>query len=183
MAEEIEDLSPFFDDPCWMCVLLAREANIGVILRRGPTDWWHLALWNTNDDTFEGGQWFRGRLYPDKCDVSPNGELIIYFCGKWRRRDVDSGQGETWTAVSRPPYFTALALWPMSGTWGGHGVFVENQTVSVVGSSGGFPATHPDHPLGPLQQLDCGLGPYRPRSSWDHGWSAPCPPAFGYRPP
>jgi hypothetical protein len=56
----------------------------------------------------------------------------------------------------------------MIGTWGGHGVFVDDQTVAVVGSAGGFPATHPDHPLGPLKQLD-GY-PDRMRSSWDHGW-------------
>ena len=30
---------------------------------------------------------------------------------------------QTWTAVSRPPYFTALALWPSIGTWTGGGVF------------------------------------------------------------
>jgi hypothetical protein len=164
----IEDLSPFFKDHCWMCVLLARQAHVGVILRRGPTEWWRITLWDTKNDTFEGGQWLRGRFYPERCDLSPNGQLLIYFCGKWKRRNVEAGYGETWTAVSRPPYFTALTLWPMGSTWGGHGVFVDDQTVAVVGSVGGFPATHPDHPLGPLKQLD-GY-PDRMKSSWDHGW-------------
>jgi hypothetical protein len=164
----VKDLSPFFNDRCWMCLLLARQAHIGVILRRGPTEWWRTSLWNTKRDAFEGGQWFRGRIYPEKCDVSPNGKLLIYFCGKWKSRNIEAGYGATWTAVSRPPYFTALTLWPMGSTWGGHGAFVDDQTVAVVGSSGGFPATHPDHPLGPLKQLD-GY-PERMRSSWDHGW-------------
>lgn len=29
----------------------------------------------------------------------------------------------TWTAVSKPPYFTALAIWPSFGTWTGGGYF------------------------------------------------------------
>ncbi len=29
----------------------------------------------------------------------------------------------TWTAVSKPPYFTALAIWPSLGTWTGGGYF------------------------------------------------------------
>ena len=29
----------------------------------------------------------------------------------------------SWTAVSRPPYFTALALWPKNNTYGGGGIF------------------------------------------------------------
>jgi len=172
----VKDLSPFFNDRCWMCVLLARQAHIGVILRRGPTEWWRITLWNTKRDAFEGGQWFRGRIYPEKCDVSPNGKLLICSVGKWKLRNIEAGYGATWTAVSRPPYFTALTLWPMGSTWGGHGAFVDDQTVAVVGSAGGFPATHPDHPVGPLKQLD-GY-PDRMRSSWDHGWQRASPASF-----
>ena len=29
----------------------------------------------------------------------------------------------TWTAISRPPFFTALAVWPAIGSWTGRGVF------------------------------------------------------------
>jgi hypothetical protein len=29
----------------------------------------------------------------------------------------------TWTAISVPPFFTALAIWPAVGTWTGGGVF------------------------------------------------------------
>jgi hypothetical protein len=31
--------------------------------------------------------------------------------------------GDTWTAISAPPYFTALAIWPAFGTWTGGGWF------------------------------------------------------------
>jgi hypothetical protein len=173
MIEPIEDLSRFFDDRCWMCVLLARQAKIGVILRRGPTDWWRVTLLNTKRDTFEGGQWLRGRLYPEKCDLSPNGKLLIYFCGKWKPRNIDAGYGETWTAVSRPPYLTALTLWPIGHTGGGSGVFIDDQTVSVGASS---PRHHPDHPLGPLKLWDDRQDGDLPQPSWNYGWQR-APPA------
>jgi hypothetical protein len=167
MTEKIEDLSPFFDDPCWTCVLLARRADIGVILRRGPTNWWRVTLWNTKKDTFEGGQWFRGHIYPEKCDVSPNGKLFIYFAGQFRRRNEVRGYRRTWTAVSRPPYLTALALWPIGDTWGGHGLFVDDQTVSVCALP---PRHHPDHPLGPLKLVEVGQDLHFPQPSWNQGW-------------
>jgi hypothetical protein len=174
MPEEIEDLSPFFDDPCWMCVLLAREADVGVILRRGPTQWWRVTLWDTKRDTFEGGQWFRGRIYPEKCDVSPNGKLFIYFAGQFHTRNADKGYRDTWTAVSRPPFLTALTLWPIGDTWAGTGVFIDNYTVSVIAFA---PQHHPKHPLGPLTLVDdAQIADNRPQPSWNHGWR-PAEPA------
>ena len=145
----IDDLTPFFADRCWMFVLLARKAAIGVIIRRGPTESWRVTLWDTRQDRFEGGQWFRGRMYPHKCDLSPDGKLFIYFAGKFWPRSVDKGYDRTWTAVSRPPYLTALALWPIGDTWGGDGVFLDDRTVLVAGAK-----HHPDHPPGPLRVVE-----------------------------
>ncbi len=146
MTAAIEDLTPFFADRCWMFVLLARQASVAVILRRGPTKWWHVTLWDTRTDKFQSGQWFHGRIYPGRCDVSPDGKLFIYFAGKFRQRDV----AKTWTAVSRPPYLTALALWPIGHTLGGEGIFIDNRTVLA-----NFGAKHdPDHPPGPLRVLE-----------------------------
>ena len=53
LAAGIEDLTPFFADRCWMFVYLARQAHVGVILRRGPTEWWRVTLWDTRSDSFE----------------------------------------------------------------------------------------------------------------------------------
>ena len=176
MAAVIEDLTPFFDDRCWMFVLLARQADVGVILRRGPTEWWRVTLWDTRGDVFTGGQWFRGRLYPAKCDVSADGKLLVYFAGKFRQRDVARGYHYTCTAVSRPPYLTALALWPIGDTWGGRGVFLDGQTVLVDTSK-----HHPDHPTGPLRVVSRGdLKRGDPRIDvvpcWQSGWrEAPKP--------
>src|SRR4051812_15030832 len=56
--------------------LLARKSPTAVIFRRGPSDWVQLIRWNTQTDDFEPGQWFHGRVYEHRCDLSPNGELL-----------------------------------------------------------------------------------------------------------
>lgn len=38
---------------------------------------------------------------------------------------------ETWTAISTPPFFTALALWPAFGRWTGGGFFETNRTLFI----------------------------------------------------
>src|SRR5262245_12563305 len=60
-------------------VLLAAREPIGVIFRRGPSKQVMLIKWNTQADTFELGQWLKGRVYERRSDVSPDGELLIYF--------------------------------------------------------------------------------------------------------
>lgn len=42
---------------------------------------------------------------------------------------MDRGYGIAYTTVSCPPYFTALALWPSLSTYGGGGMFLDDQTV------------------------------------------------------
>jgi hypothetical protein len=39
--------------------------------------------------------------------------------------------GNSWTAISTPPYFTALAFWPSDGNWTGGGVFVSNRVMAI----------------------------------------------------
>lgn len=128
-------------------MLLARKAPVAVVMRRGPTKWWHLTLWNTDRDHFTSGQWFRGSLYPAKCDLSPDGQLFSYFAGKYSARARDRGYDDTWIAVSRPPYFTALALWPVGDTFGGQTMFTDDGTLHV----GSLKPHHPDHPPGRLR--------------------------------
>lgn len=171
----LTDLRPLFADRCWQYVLLARKAPVGVVMRRGPSKWWRLTLWDTRHDRFTAGQWFRGSVYPAKCDLSPDGKLLSYFAGKFRPTDEARGYGRTWVAVSRPPYFTALALWPVGDTWGGRTCFLEDGSFHA----GVLKEHHPDHPPGPLRMaahsylnLDDPLvwGPPWAR----HGW-APIP--------
>jgi hypothetical protein len=79
-----------------------------------------LIKWNLDGDTFEVGQWLKGRIYEKRCDLSPDGELLIYFAADFRR-SIGS-----WSVVSRPPFFTAFALWPKGNCWGGGGLFSSN---------------------------------------------------------
>lgn len=131
--------------PARLFGLLAREAHIGVIFRRGPSLQEQLILWDTRNDVFTPGQWFKGRIYWEECDLSPDGELLVYVARKMNPRTIEDREvGPVWRAVSKPPYFTALALWPMLDTYvDGGGWFIDNQTLVVVGHNG----THPDYPL------------------------------------
>jgi len=104
-------------------VLLARKAPVGVIFRRGPSRQVLLVHWRTDTDTFFNGQWFKGRIYEYRCDLSPSGRRLIYFAATYRK------PYRTWTAVSRPPYFTALALWPKGDAWGGGGLFSTEERI------------------------------------------------------
>src|SRR5919198_5909820 len=72
--------------PCRLFVYLAREAPVGVVLRRGPSAWVRLSVWHTDTDAFEHGQWFKGRVYERRCDVSADGSLFVYFARKTKAR-------------------------------------------------------------------------------------------------
>jgi hypothetical protein len=106
-------------------VLLARKAPLGVVLRRGPSKHVLALSWNTQRHEFRLGQWFKGRIYERRCDLSPSGERLIYFAAKYRAPLF------TWTAVSRPPFLTALAMWPKGDAWGGGGLFTSERTTAL----------------------------------------------------
>jgi hypothetical protein len=110
-------------------VLLAREAPVGVIFRRGPRDWTQIIHWDTKKDIFTPGQWFHGRLYSKRSDLSPDGKLLIYFAAKYHRLNNPPHSYRIWTAISKPPYFTGLFFAPDFDTYGGGGIFIDNHTV------------------------------------------------------
>lgn len=145
---------------CRLSLIFAREAPIAVVLRRGPTQWVELICWNTADDSFQLGQWLHGRVYPERCGLSPSGKLFVYFAMKYGRPDFKGGYERTFTAVSKPPYWTALAMWPEGSTWGGGGRFIDDQTLRLAYGANGtnhpgvgtttifmapLPPPHPDH--------------------------------------
>ncbi|MBP2300578.1 hypothetical protein [Azospirillum picis] len=103
--------------------ILARNARTGVIFRRGPSRHVQLIRWDLRDDTFEHGQWFKGRIYERRCDLSPSGRLLVYFAATYRP------PYGSWTALSVPPCFTALTLWPKGDGWGGGGMFEDEKTL------------------------------------------------------
>lgn len=157
--------------------LVASEARLAVVLRRGPKRLFQLIAWDLADDAVVPGQWMRGHIR--LCDLSPSGERLLYWAHQYhpsavRRRaegDTHGGSydplaapappparrrktpryqraggasagarplGPAWTALSRPPYFTALAFWPSLGHWTGGGVFLGEEAVALAESADGL---------------------------------------------
>jgi hypothetical protein len=81
--------------------------------------------WDLETDTIEAGQWFKGRIYERRCDLTPEGDLLVYFAASFRKPFY------SWTAISRPPYLTALALWPKGDCWGGGGLFDKHRNLRL----------------------------------------------------
>jgi hypothetical protein len=103
----------------------ARAAPRVVLIRRGPTKHVLLLTWDTRKHEFHAGQWFKGRIYEERCDLSPQGDKLIYLAANHK------GDLQSWTTVSRPPFLTALALWPNMGTWGGGGLFESDRVIAI----------------------------------------------------
>ncbi len=148
-------------------VIPARDAPVAAVLRRGPSDWYQVLRWDLDRDVVEGGAWFHGRLYEERCDLSPDGELLLYFCHGGR---VRPGYTDAWTAVSRLPWLHALALWPWGTTYGGGGRFVDSGATlgvdrrRIVLRGSAATKTHPDHPSDGLEVVE-GEAPLRARSA------------------
>src|SRR5687768_14929084 len=72
--------------PARLHVLLARDTQVALVIRRGPSKSVCTVLWNRDRDTFKLGPWLRGRIYERRCDVSPDGQHFIYFAmnGCWQ---------------------------------------------------------------------------------------------------
>src|SRR5260370_36949934 len=109
-----------------MYAILPRKAPFGVVFRRGPSKSVLLIGWNTSNDTFQQGQWLRGRIYERRCDLSPDGNLLLYFAASYRKPYY------SWPAISRPPYLTALALWPKGDGWRCGGDFLPQHRLPLI---------------------------------------------------
>ncbi|HIC80153.1 MAG TPA: hypothetical protein EYH07_04920 [Kiloniellaceae bacterium] len=106
--------------PARLHVVLARVGDKAVVFRRGPSKRVGTFLWDRRRDTFQLGQWFKGRIYERRSDLSPDGSHMIYFAMNGRRG--------SWTAVSRTPYLKALDLYAKGDCWEGGGLFTSSGT-------------------------------------------------------
>lgn len=111
--------------PARLHILLASNAPVGVVIRRGPTKCVCTVLWDRRRDEFQLGQWLKGRIYERRSDLSPDGKYLIYFAmnGKWKSEAKGS-----WTAISRAPFLKALAFFPKGDCWNGGGFFTGKAT-------------------------------------------------------
>jgi len=108
----------------------ATRAPVVAIVARGPSRWARLGRWDVERDDYQGGAWLSGTVYPQRCDLSPDGRWLAYFALKpsshWKA-------GWTYVAISRLPWFTALAAWGTDGTWTRGVRFVEDPGRWTVG--------------------------------------------------
>lgn len=162
-------------------VFLARDVEKAVVLRRGPAEHVQLISWDTATDRFDEGQWFKGRVYEQRCDLSPDGTYLVYFAAH-RNRARMKAKKDTWTAISRPPFFTALAIWFFGDTWHGGGVFDSPSLLRLHGSSG--ERDHPEDRVDPgcplsfgvLSERDFGDTPVIQARCARDGWVLRSPP-------
>src|SRR5438477_9082616 len=116
----------------------AAAAPIVAVLRRGPSDWCHVGRWDVARGVYEPGSWLRASLYPQRCDLSPDGRWLCYFTLKGGARWA---AGDTYVAISRLPWLTALVAWGTHGTWTRGAHFVDDRSVWEAGpSDAGDPA-------------------------------------------
>jgi len=106
--------------------IMARAAPVVVLFCRKPRKWTRLVKWNTASDTFERGQWIRGRLLTQSADVSPVGSKLIYHLTRYQ-----ADGKEDLTVISRPPYFTAIACWTLLYYGAGGGYFRDENDVAL----------------------------------------------------
>lgn len=104
--------------------ICATAADVVAVVRRGPSDWTHIGSWDLASEQFHSGSWLRARVYQQRCDVSPDGRYLCYLA---LNGGAEWSAGQTYIAVSRLPWVTALAAWGMPGTysWGAH--FVDDR--------------------------------------------------------
>jgi len=132
-------------------VLLATDS--AVVMRRGPSRWWHVLRWRLDPPGVEAGAWFGGRLYPRRCAVSPDGTLLGYYALAGKPSPWDS-----YLAVSKVPWLHALAAWHWGSTW--HwgceflpdGRFCTGEAEPTAPDSGSYPAGLAPRP--PLPAVD-----------------------------
>jgi hypothetical protein len=63
---------------------------------------------------YETGAWLHATVYPQRCDLSPDGRWLAAFVLDPR---ADWTAGAAYVALSRLPWFTALAAWGIGSTW------------------------------------------------------------------
>jgi len=116
--------------PARLHILLASQARVGVVFRRGPANSVCTVGWNRDTDQFELGQWLRGRIYERRADLSPDGRHLIYFARGGSRHQETKG---SWTAISRAPWLHAVTLYGKGDCWQGGGLFTSNKSYWLNG--------------------------------------------------
>lgn len=130
--------------------ILAPKANKVVLLRRGPSRLTLQLVWDLETDKFTCGQWIRAHVFCRRCDVSPDGRYLVgAFSDYKQRRKVTLSERtnaeamRVWTAINRPPYYTALALWFSCGSYNNGGIWESKTSVGLNNFYGSWEESKP----------------------------------------
>lgn len=112
-------------------LFFAKKAPVCVIIRRGPSRYSQMVIWNTETDEITEGQWVRGKV--DFLTLNSTGTHAALGIMGGRARTPYEDQ---YAIFCRPPYFTALEVYVrgLCYTWT---AFLPNDQVV---RSGGFDA-------------------------------------------
>jgi len=149
--------------PARLHVLLSQKSTQAIVIRRGPSKRTATIGWDRRNDVFTVGQWFKGKLYPYRSDISPDGAFWIYF--------AMSEKNKTWTAVAKPPYLKALDFYPKGCAWNGGGLF---STVRSYWLNDGGATLHK------RERFISGLT-VLPQWNDEPNWHSECPLVYFYR--
>ncbi len=114
--------------PPRLYAIVATEAPVALVFRRGPSDWYHLIKWNLVDGSLEHGVWVKRKLFPERCDLSPDGSLMLfYLSGGFPPAhavqdecygDASEGRYRVLSGVARVPWLFPLVSWELGDTYG-----------------------------------------------------------------
>jgi hypothetical protein len=137
-------------------VVLARAARVAVVVRRGPAGWAQVLRWDLARPALEPGGCLRGRVYPRRCTLSPDGTLLRYCA-----LTGQPAPWQTYSAISKLPWLTALAAWNTFGTYTSPAIFVPS----------GVPLPPLFHGQLPHEVQLAGAPPFLSMTGREEGWS------------
>lgn len=112
--------------PARIHLLPAKASPYVIVIRRKPTDWFHVLRWNTETDQLEHGSWLKGMLYAKRSDVSFDGNWMVFLTR-------DFGNYKAWNRVSHPPILEPIVNVDSGSTWYGGGYWTSESILCLNG--------------------------------------------------
>jgi hypothetical protein len=111
--------------PARIHLLPSKGSPYVAVIRRKPSKVFHIIRWNTKDDSLEYGSWFKGKLYPKRCDISFDGQWMVYL--------AMGSKGNTWNGVCQLPRLKTYLEAGNYGTWFGGGYWKTEKELLLNG--------------------------------------------------
>lgn len=110
----------------------ASKQNKIVFLYRRSNKVTYLVLLNyqPGKESIQIGSRFYGRIYPNRCDIAPDGSYFLYFAMGKSQKQYNK-KLYCWTGICIPPYINAKMLFAHNDTWGGGGRFIDDETIFI----------------------------------------------------